>query len=145
MKSKSPPCAPAIQLLSLQATSVVCFVSHIYSQRRVCMYTQVFLHIWMLTPFFFNLVTILVSGSFRKEKHYMSIDLRYIHVNTYFLCVPSSSRLRFNWLDNSSSFPMMMKQLSLLWGPYHCILIWVLLYFHIFSYQEWCKLYPARD
>lgn len=44
-------------------------------------------------------------SQFQKRKAWHEHELKVIHGNTYSLRISSSSRLGFNWLDNSSNFP----------------------------------------
>ena len=61
-----------------------------------------------LAPSFFSLVTHLgISHNFRKTHH--EHELEVIHGNTYPFCIPPSSWLPFNWLDNSPTFPAVRR------------------------------------
>lgn len=104
----------------------------------MCVHKYLFLHLksnksyTLRVSCFCGLITFFgISHNFRKAKHYTSVGLRYMQVDTYFLCVPSSSWLWFNWFDNSSSFPKTRRAISPLGGPYNCILIWVWSYFQL--------------
>ena len=131
MKSKSlpssghqPPSYPSCR------QPMFCWFHFLYiiPEEGVCVHKHLFLHLKANKSYtlriscFCGLITFFgISHNFRKAKHCMSVGLRYVQVDTYLLCVPSSW-LWFNWFDNSSSFPKMRRAISPLGG--HTTAFW---------------------
>lgn len=88
----------------------------------MCVYTSIYFYTWRISCFCGLITFFGISHNFRKAKHCMSVGLRYMQVDTYLLCVPSSSWLWFDWFDNSSSFPKTRRSISPLGG--HTTAFW---------------------